>query len=47
MSKNRILRIEGDFHALMSHLQFIKDVLALPRQLASGAPPASALAGSS
>jgi hypothetical protein len=49
MSKNRILRIEGDFHALMTHLQFVKDVLALPRQLRAAREVESdpALAGSS
>ncbi|MGF1623128.1 MAG: hypothetical protein ACFCUR_21290 [Rhodomicrobiaceae bacterium] len=38
MTKFGYLRIEGDFYPLMTHLQFVKDVLALPREIAGGAP---------
>jgi hypothetical protein len=36
MMKQGKLAIEGDVHLLMCHLQYVKDLLALPRQLAGG-----------
>lgn len=33
LSKRGVLMIEGDLHPLMSNLQYIKDLLALPRRL--------------
>ena len=36
LSKQGLARIEGDLHPLLANLQFVKDVLALPRALAEG-----------
>jgi hypothetical protein len=35
MAKQRRLRIEGSLHPLLANLQFIKDLVALPRCLAA------------
>jgi len=37
MAKQGRLRMEGDLHPLMANLQFIKDLLVLPRRLAERA----------
>lgn len=37
LAKSGRARIEGDIHPLMANLQYIKDVLAAPRRLASEA----------
>ncbi len=38
MAKHGHLSMAGDLHPLMSHLQVVKDVLALPRAAAEAAP---------
>ena len=38
MAKGGHLRMEGNLHPLMTHLQFVKDLLALPRGTGGGAP---------
>lgn len=39
MSKAGHLRIEGDLRPLMANLQYVKDLLALPRSLDAGDAP--------
>jgi hypothetical protein len=34
LTKRGVAQIEGDFHPLMAHLQYVKDVLAAPRRSA-------------
>jgi hypothetical protein len=38
MTKVRALRVEGDQHPFMANLRYFKDLLALPRAKAGGAP---------
>jgi hypothetical protein len=35
LSKHGVLTLEGDLHALISNLQYVKDLLALPRRPAA------------
>jgi len=35
LNKRRVFTIEGHLHPLMAHLQFIKDLLASPREVAA------------
>ena len=35
LSKRGVLTLEGDLHALISNLQYVKDLLALPRRPAA------------
>ncbi len=37
LAKRGAVRIEGDLHPLMAHLQFVKDLLVLPRRLSKEA----------
>lgn len=36
MNKKGVLTIEGDLHPFMANLQYFKDLLALPRRIATG-----------
>jgi len=36
MNKKGVLSIEGDLHPFMANLQYFKDLLALPRRIATG-----------
>lgn len=38
MQRHGRMKIEGDFLPLMQHLQLVKDILALPRQIEGAAP---------
>ena len=36
LAKRGYARLEGDLHPLMANLQYVKDLLALPRRIAGG-----------